>query len=484
MCLKLLIVSIALRGVISIGRGTPTCPNTDDGTGLCSFIEASNGAAIPELLQSMMSMRVDRKGLKQFIPNRLEYPKVEPGGPIGSNEKLDENSERLFNFLSGPESISIVDNFLYAAARDAIYKVDLRSGNHTVIFNGNENCAVDGACSRPLGLRIRGNQLLVADALKGLIEINLTTGESRVHLAVGSPIEGEPLLFPDDIDVDWEKQIVYMSDGSTKWPLEYWAMIVLEMEPSSRCEAQQEILAHGTFLATIRDISCLYRRRRLIRSLGYSDPVIIFLNRIIRYDMKSGKADVFAKNIRFANGVQISHDKKFLLVNELSARRILKYPLDSAVPASGEPFTKLLPGNPDNIRPSLSGGYWVAMAMGRPNGSRNLLDELQTRPDLSEKLGNSALSVGGLVRSIGVLLNNTPLRDLGHKVATGGIIMEAIPGHGCIVELDVDGNIVQTLQSSRTFFLTEVCEREDGLYCGSYQNSFLLKVPRSTFRNP
>lgn len=46
----------------------------------------------------------------------------------------------------------------------------------------------------------------------------------------------------------------------------------------------------------------------------------------------------------------------------------------------GTPFTKHpLPGSPDNIRPSLSGGYWVALPLGRINGSRTFVDELQVR---------------------------------------------------------------------------------------------------------
>lgn len=67
-------------------------------------------------------------------------------------------------------------------------------------------------------------------------ELKFLAGESKLHVAVGTPIGGTPLLFPDDIDVDWEKEIVYMSDGSTKWGLDHWVFAVIEVDPSSRWE--------------------------------------------------------------------------------------------------------------------------------------------------------------------------------------------------------------------------------------------------------
>ena len=59
-------------------------------------------------------------------------------------------------------------------------------------------------------------------------------GVSKVHLAVSTLVNGTPILFPDDIDVDWENEIVYMSDGSTKWDLAKWVWGVIESDTSSR----------------------------------------------------------------------------------------------------------------------------------------------------------------------------------------------------------------------------------------------------------
>lgn len=43
-------------------------------------------------------------------------------------------------------------------------------------------------------------------------------------------------------------------------------------------------------------------------------------------------------------------------------------------------FVENMPGLPDNIRLSSSGGYWVAMAAVRPNPGFSLLDFLSEKP--------------------------------------------------------------------------------------------------------
>lgn len=53
-----------------------------------------------------------------------------------------------------------------------------------------------------------------------------------------------------------------------------------------------------------------------------------------------------------------------------------------------------------------------------------------------------------------------------------------------ILELDADGRILQSLQSTQIDGLTEVLEHEDGLFCGSFANKFILSVPKANFRNP
>lgn len=41
-------------------------------------------------------------------------------------------------------------------------------------------------------------------------------------------------MSPNDIDVDWEKEIVYMSDASVKWGQDYLPWAIIESDASSR----------------------------------------------------------------------------------------------------------------------------------------------------------------------------------------------------------------------------------------------------------
>lgn len=160
-------------------------------------------------------------------------------------------------------------------------QINPKTNERRKLFDGKEHCknADSDYCSRPLGIRANDSILLCADAHLGLISVDLesgeggfpsiliyessyssltlldagslvvrrmgystmrslsrspSSGESRVLLPVGANVDGTKLVFPDDLDVDWEQGMVYMSDGFTKWPLQYWMMSVLENDPSGR----------------------------------------------------------------------------------------------------------------------------------------------------------------------------------------------------------------------------------------------------------
>lgn len=59
-------------------------------------------------------------------------------------------------------------------------------------------------------------------------------------------------------------------------------------------------------------------------------------------------------------------------------------------------FMDNLPGFPDNIRPSSTGGYWVTMSAVRPNPGFSMLDFLSQRPWI-KKLIFKVKRVGGQV---------------------------------------------------------------------------------------
>ena len=64
----------------------------------------------------------------------------------------------------------------------------------------------------------------------------------------------------------------------------------------------------------------------------------------------------------------------------------------------------------------MTGGYWVALPLTRSGGERLLLDELQARPELTKRLGNSLLTFGELAGSIATFFPNDKLQDLTTEV--------------------------------------------------------------------
>ncbi|OQR68792.1 adipocyte plasma membrane-associated protein-like [Tropilaelaps mercedesae] len=333
---SVLLLVFACGATPTFGDEHPLCFAYGDGESFCSASAVENGKSLSSLLESVLQLTVDRTKRLEVTSNEpFTDPIPDAVGPLQFNRKLDIGSKTILNFLNGPESFVKQGDFIYAAASDGIYKVNVKLNEHQKLFDGQAGCnAPDrNSCSRPLGIRIKDKTLLFVDPFKGLVSIDTETGDFKVLVPIGADIEGEKVTFPDDLDVDWARGLVYFSDGSTKWGLQFWMMSVLENDPSGR---------------------------------------------VIQFNLKTGDASVFAKGIRFANGIQIARDGKSLLVSEFSARRILQYSFDQTLPATGTPFTKQsLPGHPDNLRPSLSGGYWVALALAGINGSRTIVDELQ-----------------------------------------------------------------------------------------------------------
>ena len=53
------------------------------------------------------------------------------------------------------------------------------------------------------------------------------TGEVKILLAVGTKVDGEKILFLEDLDID-SNGIVYIAEGSTKWTVAQVSYLLLE----------------------------------------------------------------------------------------------------------------------------------------------------------------------------------------------------------------------------------------------------------------
>jgi len=169
---------------------------------------------------------------------------------------------------------------------------------------------------RPLGLAWQlpdrhSSNLLVADAQQGLLSVS-SVGEVTV---LATEARGRPFGFTDDLDVAPDGT-VYFSDASSQFGIDEYLYDLLEARP------------HGRLLAF--------------------DPV-------------TGITTVVLDELYFANGVAVSPDGEFVLVNETYRYRIRRVWLRGPKAGISEIFIDGLPGFPDGISSNGRGTFWVAL---------------------------------------------------------------------------------------------------------------------------
>lgn len=71
-------------------------------------------------------------------------------------------------------------------------------------------------CGRPLGLRFdkKTGDLYIADAYLGLHVVGRTGGSTTPLV---KEVDGQPLLFTNDMDIDEDENVIYFTDSSTKF---------------------------------------------------------------------------------------------------------------------------------------------------------------------------------------------------------------------------------------------------------------------------
>ncbi|WP_259753724.1 SMP-30/gluconolactonase/LRE family protein [Pseudomonas sp. GCEP-101] len=186
---------------------------------------------------------------------------------------------------------------------------------------------------RPLGLAFdKSGNLIVADAWKGLLEIN-PQGKIRV---LTDSADGIPFAFTDDLDIASDGRI-YFSDASSRFHQPDYILDLLEARP------------HG---------------------------------RLLRYDPATGKTETLLKDLYFANGVALSQHEDFVLVNETYRYRITRYWLTGDKAGQHDVFVDNLPGLPDNLAGDRSGTFWVAL----PSPRKADADVIQQMPWLKRQL--------------------------------------------------------------------------------------------------
>lgn len=377
-----------------------------------------------------------------FLPMQLDFEPVASNlalpefvGPLARNNKLD-NVEYLFkDQLRGPESLAVYKGSIYTGTEGGnIYRVT--GDKLSLVAKLGKKCEgiwEEEVCGRPLGMRFdKQGKLYVIDAYYGLYVVDVNTGMTRNLVAGGQDIEGKKLLFGDDLELDSDGSI-YFTEASNRWPLKKIMYTVLEHENTGR---------------------------------------------LLKYSPKTKTTTVLMRDLHLPNGIQMSHDKQSLLVAELCMRRILRYYIKGPKKGQTEVFADNLPGEPDNVRPSRRGGYWVAFATARPRSERHAGDLVAPLPYVKKATVRFLYLVAAALTQVTKLYPSPALKDLTAQFDNAWVLYEAFPKYGLVIELDAYGKVVRSLHSPqhKIHMISEVLEHDSYLYLGSYRNPYLGRV--------
>jgi sugar lactone lactonase YvrE len=319
-------------------------------------------------------------------------------GPFKSNNILAGIEQIPMTDAHGPEDIALdSDGKIYAATHEG----------YIVRFDNDiakpEKWAHTGG--RPLGIDFDGNgNLIVADAYIGLLSID-RKGEVTKLL---TSVEDIPLGFTDDVDVAANGKI-YFSDATTKFrPKDYGGTMAASLV---------DMLEHG----------------------GHG--------RLIVYDPSTREAATLIDGLNFANGVAVSPDQTFVLVNETGSYRVIKYWISGPKQGTWEPLIEALPSFPDNISAGYGGRFWIALVAPR----NALLDSLSNRPFL---------------------------RKMVHRIPEP--LRPKAVHYGHIIAINKDGQVVENYQDPDAAcpVNTSVTETGSYIYIGSLITEFIARLPK------
>lgn len=309
-------------------------------------------------------------------------------GPTEPNTVLQDARLILKGKIEGPEDVAIgKDGWIYAGLLDGrIIRFKY------VATNSDEIVAEDYANTegRPLGLAIGPEgSLYVADGVKGLLKIN----EGQVSV-LSTGASGVPFGFTDHLDVASDGS-VYFSDASHRFGIGEYLYDLLESRPNGR---------------------------------------------LLKYDPATKETTVLLDNLYFANGVALSSDESFLLLNETYRYRVVRYWLKGPEAGKSELIMDNLPGFPDNIARSSRGTFWLCLFTVR----NPVMDSLHPSPFMKN-----------IVARLPKFLWPKP------------------EPYAFILEIDGDGNILRSLQDPSGEHLKEITGAKDNgdfLFMGSLHN--------------
>ena len=230
-------------------------------------------------------------------------------GQYAQNTRLSSVQKLSLGDGHKPEDVALdAEGRIYAGFEDGRVMVLEPDGTQPRVFANTHG--------RPLGLIFdREGNLIVADALKGLLSVN-KAGEVKV---LAEEADGTKFGCLNDLDIGADGTI-YFTEASNKFPMSQFTNDLLEHQPNGR---------------------------------------------LLALDPKSRRPRTLLRNIHFANGVAVSPDQTFVLVAETAEYRIRRVWLKEPKMGQNDIFIDNLPGFPDGISSNGRDRFWLALVTPR-----------------------------------------------------------------------------------------------------------------------
>ncbi len=313
---------------------------------------------------------------------------VEPmatlSGKFEANNKLDTVSLLGQGQLNASEDIAFDDEgWLHTGLENGAivkFKPDQSSNIIEVTNTG----------GRPLGMRFnkQGN-LIVADAIKGILSV---TPSGDVDILVDS-FEGEKIVFVDHLDVA-DNGDIYFSNASQKYDVSNYLLDFLEASATGQ---------------------------------------------VLKYDAATQETELLIDNLFFGNGIALSPNDAFLLVNETGRSRVLKHILTGENAGTTNVFIDKLPAMPDNIYFDENETFWIGLITLRDWR----IEKLATYPTIRKIIGGVPLSM-----------------------------LKPSSKYGFVLGVDLKGNVTHNYQGASAYTeITSAVPHKGKLYLGSLYNN-------------
>ena len=238
-------------------------------------------------------------------------PPASPGltGQYAQNTRLSPVQKLSAGDGHKPEDVALdAEGKIYAGFEDGRIMVLQPDGSQSRVFADTHG--------RPLGLVFdREGNLIVADAIKGLLSVN-KAGEVKV---LAEEADGVKFGCLNDLDIGADGTI-YFTEASNKFPMSQFANDILEHQPNGR---------------------------------------------LLALEPQSRRPRTLLRNVYFANGVAVSPDQTFVLVAETGMYRIRRVWVREPKMGQNDVFIDNLPGFPDGISSNGRDRFWLALVTPR-----------------------------------------------------------------------------------------------------------------------